>query len=172
MPAGVAIMIPVLVPHLPGLRYWQNPIDGGRSWRGKRLLGDNKTWRGLVIGTAAGTVWACVQLILFIHSDFIQNFSYLDYTHESVIWLGFTISLGALLGDAVGSFLKRQRGIAPGSVWFPYDQWDFVFGGLLLSLLAVRLPLRYYLIIPVVWLGVHMLFGFLGYLTRLQDHPI
>src|SRR6185369_11647711 len=24
------------------------PIDGGRRWRGKRLFGDNKTYRGIV----------------------------------------------------------------------------------------------------------------------------
>ena len=25
------------------------PIDGGRDWRGRRLLGDHKTWRGFVV---------------------------------------------------------------------------------------------------------------------------
>ena len=29
------------------------PIDGGRRWRGRRILGDHKTWRGIVAGVVA-----------------------------------------------------------------------------------------------------------------------
>ena len=28
---------------------FQIPIDGGRTFRGKRVFGDNKTWRGFVV---------------------------------------------------------------------------------------------------------------------------
>ena len=43
--------------HAPVLRWnllpaLARPLDGGRRWRGRRLLGDNKTWRGALCMTA------------------------------------------------------------------------------------------------------------------------
>jgi hypothetical protein len=36
------------------------PIDAGRCFRGKRLFGDHKTWRGVVVeASAAGLALAC-----------------------------------------------------------------------------------------------------------------
>src|SRR5689334_20677398 len=35
----------------------RRPIDGGRTYRGRRILGDGKTWRGVlvaVVGSVAG----------------------------------------------------------------------------------------------------------------------
>ena len=51
LPAGIANAVPVLVKKVPGLSKLKAPIDGGISFRGKRLLGANKTWRGLISGT-------------------------------------------------------------------------------------------------------------------------
>ncbi len=52
LPAYLANMSPVLV------RRWFSalaiPIDGGKTLWGKRLLGDHKTWRGLLAGVIAG----------------------------------------------------------------------------------------------------------------------
>jgi CDP-2,3-bis-(O-geranylgeranyl)-sn-glycerol synthase len=47
-------------------------------------------------------------------------------------WLPFGIccGVGALGGDALKSYFKRRRGIAPGEPWVPADQLDFVAGGL------------------------------------------
>ena len=48
MPAYLANMSPVLVSR------WFSalavPIDGGKTLWGKRILGDHKTWRGLLAG--------------------------------------------------------------------------------------------------------------------------
>ena len=50
--------------------------------------------------------------------------------------LGALLGFGAMTGDAVKSFFKRQRGIPPGKSWFPFDQLDFVVGGLLFAALV------------------------------------
>lgn len=39
-------------------------IDGGRMWRGNRLLSDGKTWRGFIGGTIAGVVLAFALNVL------------------------------------------------------------------------------------------------------------
>ena len=56
VPAYVANMSPVVVRNrFPSLAA---PIDGGLSWRGRRLLGDHKTWRGLLVGIVVGRTHA------------------------------------------------------------------------------------------------------------------
>ena len=52
--AGVANMVPPLVIRL--WPKWNNPIDMGKSWNGKRIFGDHKTVRGLVCGVVVAEV--------------------------------------------------------------------------------------------------------------------
>ena len=49
-------MLPAYVPNNAAvLGSGGRPINGGRTWGGRRVLGDGKTWRGTLVGTAAGT---------------------------------------------------------------------------------------------------------------------
>jgi CDP-2,3-bis-(O-geranylgeranyl)-sn-glycerol synthase len=171
-PAGIAIMVPVLMTSIPLIKNWNAPMDFGKSWRGKRIFGDNKTWRGLISGTLAGTVWGVVQVWLYRNSEFVRSFNEINYGVWTVLFAVFLVSLGALIGDAVGSFLKRQNEIAPGTSWFPYDQIDFIFGGVALSLLAVRLSATTYIVIILTWLVIHLFFGWLGYIFKYKDRPL
>ena len=52
---------------LPGLK---RPLDGGASWRGRRILGDNKTWRGALV-MVTGVVAAAGLLSLYDQGDFV-----------------------------------------------------------------------------------------------------
>ncbi|CAN5151559.1 CDP-2,3-bis-(O-geranylgeranyl)-sn-glycerol synthase [soil metagenome] len=171
-PAGVAILIPVLAAHTPGLTKWTAPMDGGRTYKGKRLLGDNKTWRGFVTGTLAGLLWFAVQMWWYDHSSYVQAMSPLDYTTLTALLVGLAVSGGALIGDAVASFFKRQLEVAPGKSWFPWDQIDFIIGGMLLSLPFVQLPLWVYVLTLPVWIGIHLIFGALGYVFKFKDSVI
>ena len=53
VPAYLANMSPVLVQGW--FQRLAAPIDGGRSFRGKRIHGDHNTWRGLLVGIVVGT---------------------------------------------------------------------------------------------------------------------
>jgi CDP-2,3-bis-(O-geranylgeranyl)-sn-glycerol synthase len=167
-PAGVATLLPVFAAHTPLIKKWNMPMDADKSWHGHRLLGDHKTWRGFFAGWLGGSLWAWVQTAWYQHSSFIQSIYPAGFDPNMFIWVGIIISLGAVVGDAVGSFAKRQLDIPSGQSWFPWDQLDFILGGLLLSLLVVRLPRALYLLIPAIWLCVHLLFGLLGYITKLK----
>ena len=84
-------------------RRWAWPLDGGiRLPDGRRLLGPSVTARG-VIG-ALGATTAAAPL--------------LGQSAE----LGFIVGLGAMLGDASSSFLKRRLGMAPGAMAVGLDQ--------------------------------------------------
>jgi len=112
------------------------PIDFGKKYKdGKRILGDGKTWRGLIIGTLLGTIggFACsVGARYAANYDFPLELS--DFTgFPLMIPIVFSISFGALMGDVIESFFKRRRGIDRGKDWIPFDQLDFIAGVLFFS---------------------------------------
>ena len=172
LPAGLANAAPVFAMKIPILRDWKAPMDLGKSYKGQRIFGTNKTWRGLIAGALIGTLAIAVQKYLFTHSLFFLELSWFDYRPASVWLLGPLLGVGALLADAVESFFKRRQGIAPGNSWFPFDQTDYIIGGCLLSLIVVRLSWDKYLWVLVTWLGAHLVTVYVGYLTGFREKPI
>ena len=57
----------------------------------------------------------------------------LDYVGLPTLIVGPLFAIGALGGDALKSFFKRQVGIRPGGTWFPFDQIDYIIGGAIAS---------------------------------------
>jgi CDP-2,3-bis-(O-geranylgeranyl)-sn-glycerol synthase len=162
LPAGVANATPVLANRIPLLNRWRTAMDLGWSWRGRRLVGNNKTWRGFVAGTACAGLTAVLIYPL-------SNFS--DRLLETLV-IGLVLGAGALLGDAVESFAKRQLGITAGHSWFPFDQLDYIVGGLLLAWPLVHLDWTMVLMVLVLFFGLHLLVAYLAYLLGLKDKPI
>jgi CDP-2,3-bis-(O-geranylgeranyl)-sn-glycerol synthase len=162
LPAGIANMTPVLANKVPVLNRWNTPMDFGRTWRGMRILGDHKTWRGLVAGVFCGALVALIALPPLFK----------DASVGWIIGLGFALGLGALVGDAVESFFKRQLGRPSGTAWFPFDQLDYIVGGLLFAL-PIYVP-SFALVAGIIGLyfGLHLLMSYLGYLTGFKKDPI
>ena len=172
-PAGLANATPVFAKHMPLLNKLGMPIDAGKHFRGKRIFGDHKTVRGFVSGAAVSTLVAAVQYGLYQHSDWLQHISLVDYTSLPMsLALGFLLGFGALLGDAIKSFFKRQFSVPSGKAWFPFDQIDYIVGGLLLSSIVVDLPHSAYWWMGFIWFLIHPIATFIGWLTGLKDSPI
>ena len=92
LPAGISNMVPVFASKLPVLRNWNTPLDFGKTYKGKRIFGKNKTWRGLLSGIVAGTLVAMLVYSTYWHVDLLA------------VLIGSSMSAGALIGDAVESF--------------------------------------------------------------------
>lgn len=173
LPAGVANVTPILLLKVPVIKHWNRPFDLGWKLRGRRLLGDHKTWRGIIGGSLTAIFCVYLQAALFNHSEFIHSISQpVNYEDISLLGLGLALGFGALSGDALKSIVKRQIGVKPGSSWFPFDQLDYIIGGLLLSSLFVDLPLNLCLTIAGVWFVMHLIFSYFGYLLKFKDTPI
>lgn len=171
LPAGVANMGPVFAAKLPGLRHWNTPLDFGRTYRGKRIFGPHKTWRGLVAGIVLATLVLAVQKYLFTYT-WAQEISWMNYRADGVWIVGPLLGAGALLGDAIESFFKRQKGVASGEVWFPFDQTDYILGGLLLAAPVVPYSIGLIASIFAIYFGLHVIVAYLGYRIGLKDKPI
>ncbi len=115
------------------------PLDFGRTCRdGKRILGDGKTWRGLLAGTFLGMTLGfglatAASALIGTPYEVIGLTTFEGF--PLMIPLVFALSFGALLGDLVESFFKRRMGIARGQDWIPFDQLDFILGSVLLAAL-------------------------------------
>ncbi len=172
LPAGLANAAPVVAAKVPLLKRLDGPMDMGHSFRGQRIFGPNKTWRGLLTGMLAATLVIGLQKYLFAHSSWLADLSWFDYRPDAIWLLGPLFGAGALIADAVESHFKRQRHIPAGSPWFPYDQIDYVIGGCLFSLAIVQLPISYYIWTLAVWLGMHVVTVYVFYLLGVRDKPI
>lgn len=172
LPAGAANAAPVLANNIPLLKSFTTPIDFGKSFRGKRILGDHKTYRGIISGVLFGTAVAGLQMMLVKIIPWLGELSdTVDYTSISTLFLGASLGFGALAGDAVKSFFKRQYNVASGGSWFPFDQVDYIIGGLVASRLFVSLSLTTYITILVVWFVIHPVANIIGWLLHLKSKP-
>ncbi len=173
LPAGAANVMPIFVAKMPFLAKYEAPIDFGKTYHDKRIFGSHKTWRGLVSGIIAGTLTLWLQQYLFAESSWVRSFaSDVDYATLPTLIMGPMFAIGALGGDAIESFFKRQRGVAPGKGWFPFDQTDFIIGGAIATMPFVSLTIWQYAWLLILWLGVHVLSTIVGYFLKLKDSPI
>ena len=125
------------------------PIDGARTWRGRRLFGDNKQWRGLMaLPPAAAFAFVAVEQALRawwpqVHANLWPMSSSLYAV------AGASCGLAFMAAELPNSFLKRQLGVAPGQPagkrWQRLlcnvaDRFDSVTGLVLMLWLLVPLP--------------------------------
>ena len=141
------------------------PVDFGKIFLdGKPILGSHKTLRGFFSGLLVGTLVGFLQTLLFQH----VLFQY-DTQFRYNVLLGFMISLGALVGDLVESFIKRRLDLPSGSSLLIGDQLDFVAGAFLFSLAVSPPPsLLTILIILVITPFIHFLTNLLAGLLGIK----
>lgn len=173
LPAGIANMMPIFAARWSFLKKYEYPMDFGLSFRGKRVFGSHKTIRGLVVGIVFATLTLWLQQLAARHVGWIADWTdHVDYTTLPTLVLGPLFALGALLGDAIESFFKRQIGIAPGDGWFPFDQTDYIIGGAIATIAFVPLSFKQYVLLILIWFCLHVVATTVGYLIGVKDKPI
>ncbi|MBE6490611.1 MAG: CDP-2,3-bis-(O-geranylgeranyl)-sn-glycerol synthase [Methanobrevibacter sp.] len=149
------------------------PVDFGKSdSKGNRWIGDGVTWRGMIGGTIIGIITGAVQG--YFGPQIIAEFG--DYIITPIITsipegilIGFLLGFGALLGDAIGSFLKRRLGIGRGKPAPILDQLDFLIVALILVSFVVKLNWLFVVIAIVMTLVIHLIANTGAYLLGMKD---
>jgi len=172
LPAGLANAAPILAARMPWLNTCFFPLDCYMTFRHKRILGSHKTVRGLLSGIVVGILVTWLQVLCYEQLSLVRTFIPLNYSAINPILFGFLAACGALVGDAIKSFFKRQLGITPGKSWFPFDQLDYILGGIAFTSLYVQLTLTQYLLLCLVWFLMHPLATMIGYELKLKESPI
>jgi CDP-archaeol synthase len=149
------------------------PIDLGRTFRGRRLLGANKTLRGFVMmvpmtgfafGALAGALGRAPSRLAGLWPGSTGLYVLLG------MWTGF----GFMFGELPNAFVKRQLGIAPGTaattalgrpLFFALDRLDSILG--MLMALAIVVPVPWLTCVYVLLVGPALHASFSALLFRL-----
>lgn len=133
LPAFFANMAPVVAARWTLLQPLNKAIDGGKMLGGERLLGDHKTWRGLLTGLCMGAIIAAFQFTVR-HTVWVETISLINWSNivSAMAW-GALLGFGALCGDSAASFIKRRLHKKSGESWQPWDQLNAIIGAILLS---------------------------------------
>ncbi|MBI2122369.1 MAG: CDP-archaeol synthase [Candidatus Sungbacteria bacterium] len=163
LPAGVANMTPVFVRKTNFLNF---PADGGKNFRGKRIFGSHKTVRGFFFGIIASIAVVYLEKT-FAHQ--IGFYALLDYASINFILLGFLLGFGALAGDCVKSFFKRQMDIPPRNSWWFFDQTDWILGAFILTSTYMIFNPDIYIIGLLFFAILHPLVNLLGHFLGIKS---
>jgi len=130
------------------------PLDFGRTLRdGERIFGDHKTIRGFASGLFVG-------LLVGLGESYFLS--------QNLVLVATLASLGSLLGDLGGAFLKRRLKIRPGRPLFGVDQLDFVLGATLFASIVLDIGFGVLLILLLVTPPIHFLANLGAYVLRLK----
>ena len=167
--------------HAPVLRWdllpsLKRPLDGGATLGGRRLLGDNKTWRGALCMTA-GVVLATLVLWQW---DWWRDQLPSAIDESEPLLVGLLIGLGTVGGELPNSFLKRRLDIAPGTqrrtagglALIALDQGDLVLGVWLCLAPVYVLPVATAAVAFVAVTAVHLVINVIGYAIGARSSPL
>ncbi len=122
------------------------PLDAGRTWRGRRVLGDGVTVDGVAAGVAAGILLGAA--LNAARGAVASATGILPPAFPAPV--AVALPLGALLGDAAASFVKRRVDVAQGRPFPVLDQVDFALGAIPAVFLAAPVWAAGVLTLPVV----------------------
>jgi CDP-archaeol synthase len=159
--------------------FLSRPVDQGRSFRGLRIFGANKTYRGIVVISLATGLGFYLQAIVLHRIPTVQHIELFDYSPAKSLFLGLAVGLAAMLSELPNSFIKRQLDIAPGAsarglkiaLFYTLDQIDFLFGSWLVLSLEVHVTAGRLIWSAVLIFISHQILTSFGYLLGMRSTP-
>ncbi|MHA1311588.1 MAG: CDP-2,3-bis-(O-geranylgeranyl)-sn-glycerol synthase [Candidatus Helarchaeota archaeon] len=195
-------MVPALATNATMVIFGKNgtPIDGKRYFKGSRILGDGKTWQGMIGGVLFGFIIGIIIWILnyFVINNVMITLGFENYqlnpvnghvitlfTNESEIaqffkimpgiamLVSFFTAFGAFFGDMVGSGLKRRFKYERGAPLPIIDQLDFISFAMLFAYLLHPIKNAWiYVIFMLIFTPlVHLLSNVIAYMLKLKKEP-
>ena len=168
---------------------------------GNRVLGDGKTWNGLLGGSLGGGILGVilhsisdgtsVESAPFLNPldsygttsmDISDAWFYIGNDTSSAFIIGLILGFGCMFGDSLGSFVKRRLGhkregsvssSAPMLDTVPFAISTFLFGQFFLapSIVASSELLFGMIILLLITPIIHRSFNILGYKLGLKSVP-
>ncbi|MCS3924720.1 CDP-2,3-bis-(O-geranylgeranyl)-sn-glycerol synthase [Methanosalsum natronophilum] len=178
---AVWLMLPAYFPNpIAAVFGGGKPIDNGKLFfDGRRILGDGKSYRGLLAGITSGLLVGLIQISLASREITILNIDLPSFGPDTVsaILVIFCLSAGSLLGDMVMSFFKRRMNLKRGAPLPLIDQLDFVFGAWILTYLVFPqwfiATFSFNIIIAILIISpiLHVTINIIGYIIGVKKEP-
>jgi hypothetical protein len=152
------------------------PLDFRLTHRERRLFGDNKTFRGIILFSIGTALTFSLQAMVFHHLPSLRSLEIFDYSITNPQLLGFSMGFAAMLSELPNSYLKRQLDISPGTagngIWLPVfyflDQVDILMGVWLVLSLVMTVTISHILISIVFIFIAHQIITVVGYLLGMR----
>lgn len=117
----ITLTIPLLVPGIALivvlkmrlLRVLDIPLDLGFSVRGKRIFGDNKTYKGIFVMLSVASI---TTNVLYMASNTCCPHFIDPIFMSTPLQIGLLYAFSYVLGELINSFIKRQLNIPEGVV--------------------------------------------------------
>jgi CDP-2,3-bis-(O-geranylgeranyl)-sn-glycerol synthase len=155
LPAYLANASPVIGYKIFGK--FNAPMDFGKKLGGKPIFGPGKTWGGFLFGLFVGTLAGLVQSFFQPQSFPVMN------TH-----LALLLSVGALTGDAFGSFVKRRFGFERGKSLPGLDQLGFLVFAILFAYPLAKISSLQIVFLLILTPFLHIGTNIVAYLLKLK----
>ena len=158
------------------------PMDFNKNFiDGKRVFGDNKTWKGFIGYIIFNIIFAII--FGFIWKVFkLENYNYFYLNNSNTIMfnllIGFLLGLFYALFELPNSFIKRRLDISPGKTkngFFKYlfvfiDQADSIFGLSLVVWMFYPIGIGIYILSIILGAVTHILINMFLYLLHLRKN--
>lgn len=184
MPVIVAGIINMLWCKVGICDFLKKPIDFGKTAPdGKRIFGDNKTFKGFVGMIIFGALLSVLWGEILKGNEALNGLNYFYRSRSNTI--SYNLLIGTLSGFAYAlfelpnSFIKRRLDITPGKndisgtkrfVFIFLDQADSVFGCVLVVCMFYPLPVWYYFVYVLVGALTHIIMNMLLYFCKLRKN--
>ena len=156
------------------------PLDGGRTFRGRPILGQNKTLRGFVVMIPAAALAFLAVAIVVSLSRGGPPATLWQLTPAGYAALGAWAGFGFMAGELPNSFVKRRLGILPGqapasalttAICFTIDRTDSIIGMLVAVTVAVTTPWMTWVWVLVLGPLIHWLFSWWLFRMGVKRRP-
>lgn len=152
------------------------PLDFGKTYRGKRLFGDSKTYRGVVLMMLLSILGVYLLELLCFLSEDVKALNILRFDQYPGFFYGTLFGMGYTLAELPNSFFKRQMDIPegkPGNLLNVFlDQFDSIAGCLLLTFPFCDMTWSFVVYGCLVFIGLHLFFNFTLYLIGVRKNPM
>ena len=155
------------------------PLDGGRTFRGRPILGENKTLRGFVVMIPAAAL-AFAVIAIVVSPRGVPPATLWQLTPAGYAALGAWAGFGFMAGELPNSFVKRRFGILPGqapassltaAICFTIDRTDSIVGMLAALTVAVPTPWTTWVLVLILGPLIHWLFSWWLFRLGVKRRP-
>jgi len=158
MPAYLANAAPTFL-----INYKKHVLDFGKKLGKNRVFGDGKTFEGLIFACFIGFLSG----LLLTYVYYFLNLAWINITPFGYAF----IALGAMIGDLVGSFIKRRLGMKRGQNAGLLDMLDFIIGALIFARILIDYSFWIMIISIIITPIIHRLSNIIGYEIGVKKEP-
>lgn len=151
------------------------PLDHYKTFRGQRIFGQNKTYRGLLVMMLASIAITYFYAFLVQVSPSIASVNLLTFEEHSPFFYGCLYGIGYVVGELPNSFFKRQLTISEGKsngfIQRLIDQLDSVVVILLMLIYTSNFTWTHFWIGIVFYGLLHLSINYGLFLLKLRKEP-